>query len=549
MGELKPWLALMLQRRMRLLVGALLLALTLFSAIGLLALSGWFITATGVTALLWAAGQKVMFDVYVPGGGIRFFALTRTVARYSERVFNHNTVLRLLADLRGRHFSKLAMLDGASLGRLRAAQWLNRLTADIDTLDALYLRLLAPPLVALLGIVLVCGVIALFHLSLAVLLGGLLLTLLLALTLGMALAGLRYSASRVEQLDELRSHSIEQLQGLAELSAAGTLALHQQKLLHASQQMLDEQLILQGRIALGQALATLGVMAAVLIGLFVAVQAYTAGLLSGPVMVMIPLALMALSEGLAGLPAAFAQSGATLAAARRLNQQGQLRSRLPEAPVAAALPAELGLQWRDVCVQHAGLQRLNLSLQPGERLALIGASGAGKSTLAALAARQLDPDAGQVLAGGVALAALSLEHWRSQVGYLTQQTELLHDSIRANLLLGNPTASNEQLWAALERVELADLVDGLPDGLNTWVGESGRQFSGGEGRRLALARVLLKDAPLVILDEPFSGLDAATRERVKAQLEPWLAGRTGLLLGHDAQLLPQADRVIGLESL
>ncbi|MEB3734755.1 hypothetical protein ULF88_13055 [Halopseudomonas pachastrellae] len=136
---------------------------------------------------------------------------------------------------------------------------------------------------ALLGIVLVCGVIALFHLSLAVLLGGLLLTLLLALTLGMALAGLRYSASRVEQLDELRSHSIEQLQGLAELSAAGTLALHQQKLLHASSRC-GRTADSAGRIALGQALATLGVMAAVLIGLFVAVQAYTAGLLSGPVM-------------------------------------------------------------------------------------------------------------------------------------------------------------------------------------------------------------------------------------------------------------------------
>ncbi|MFN3581908.1 MAG: thiol reductant ABC exporter subunit CydC, partial [Pseudomonas sp.] len=124
MSELKPWLELIMQRRGRLWVGALLLTLTLFSAIGLLALSGWFITATGVTALLWAAGQRVMFDVYMPGGGIRFFALTRTVARYFERVFNHNTVLSLLADLRGQHFAALAQLDGATLSRLRASQWL-----------------------------------------------------------------------------------------------------------------------------------------------------------------------------------------------------------------------------------------------------------------------------------------------------------------------------------------------------------------------------------------------------------------------------------------
>jgi len=546
MGELKPWLALVLQRRTRLLIGALLLALTLFSAIGLLALSGWFITATGVTALLWAAGQKVMFDVYMPGSGIRFFALTRTVSRYAERVYNHNTVLSLLADLRGRHFAALALLDGATLSRLRAAQWLNRLTADIDTLDTLYLRLLAPPVVALLGIVLVCGLIAVFHLSLALLLGLLLLVLLLLLTLGMARLGLYYSARRVTQLDELRSQAIEQLQGLAELTAAGTLQLHREKLLAGSRQLLDEQLVLQGRIALGQAVATLGVMSAVLVGLFGAMQAYAAGLLAGPIVVMIPLALMALTEGFAGLPAAFAQSGGTLAAAARLNQQTQMSSRLEEPAAPEGLPAELELQWQDVVVSHAGMRNLNLQLHRGERLAVIGASGSGKSTLAALAARLLDPDAGQLIIGGIALRELSLEQWRGQLGYLTQQTELLYDSISANLLLGNPAATTEQLWAVLEMVDLADLVDALPAGLHTWVGESGKQFSGGEGRRLVLARVLLKNAPLVILDEPFSGLDVATRERVKERLEPWLAGRTALLLGHDAAALPKADRLIDL---
>lgn len=549
MRELKPWLALIMQRRTRLLGGALLLALTLFSAIGLLALSGWFITATGVTALLWAAGHMVMFDVYMPGSGIRFFALTRTVARYSERVYNHNTVLSLLADLRGRHFAALALLDGATLGRLRAAQWLNRLTADIDTLDTLYLRLLAPPVVALLGILLVCVLIAFFHLSLALLLGLLLLALLLLLTLGMALLGLHYSARRVQQLDALRTQAIEQLQGLAELTAAGTLQLHREKLLAGSRQMLDEQLILQGRIALGQALATLGVMAATLLGLFGAMQAYAAELLSGPIVVMIPLALMALSEGFAGLPAAFAQSGGTLAAATRLNQQTQMSSRLTDPAVPTTFPTDVSLQWLDVGVQHAGIQHLDLTLQRGERLAVLGASGSGKSTLAALAARLLDPDSGQLLIADTPLRELSLEQWRGKLGYLTQQTELLNDSISANLLLGNPTATTEQLWAVLGIVDLADLVDALPAGLNTWVGESGKQFSGGEGRRLVLARVLLKDAPLVVLDEPFSGLDVATRERVKERLEPWLAGRTALLLGHDAAVLPRADRLIDLSAL
>jgi len=549
MSELKPWLNLIMQRRGRLWLGALLLAMTLFSAVGLLALSGWFITATGITALLWAGGQRVLFDVYTPGGGIRFFALTRTVARYFERVFNHNTVLSLLADLRGRHFAALAALDGATLGRLRAAQWLNRLTADIDTLDTLYLRLLAPPLVALLGIVLTCGLIAIFQLSLALLIGVILLALLLALTLGMALLGLHYSARRVEQLDRLRVQAVEQLQGLAEMTASGTLGLYRQHLLTGSQQMLDDQLALQGRIALGQALATLGVMSAVVVGLFGAIQVYGAGLLSGPVVVMIPLALMALSEGFVGLPAAFAHIGGTRAAAARLNRQVAMSTRLVDPDQPSVMPDELTLHWQSVGVRHASISQLTLTLNEGEHLAVIGPSGCGKSTLAALAARLVDPDSGRLVLGGTPLDELSLTQWRAQVGYLTQQTELLHDSVAANLLMASPDATDEQLWRVLEMVDLAALVSSLPAGINTWVGESGRQFSGGEGRRLALARVLLKNAPLLILDEPFSGLDAATRERVIERMEPWLVGRTAFFLGHDANLLPRTDRVIAFEAL
>lgn len=542
MFELIPWLRDMQHWRGRLLVGALLMLLTVLSAIGLLALSGWFITATGVTALLWAAGNKVFFDIYVPGSGIRFFALTRTVARYTERVFNHNTVLGLLADLRVRHFSALAQLDGATLGRLRAAQWLNRLTADIDALDTLYLRLLAPLAVALLAIVLVCVLIALFHPWLALLLLLLLLGLLLLVTAGMARAGLQLSAQRVAQLDALRVQCVEQLQGLAELSAAASLGLHQQVLLARSQQLISDQLALQGRVLLAQALSLFGVLGASLLGLFAGVIAYQQELLNGPLMVMIALALMGLNEAFSGLPAAFAQYGATCAAAARLNQQVAMSARLPHAASPVAVPANLTLNWQDVAVTHAGLSGLHLQLAGGERLALVGPSGCGKSTLAALAARLIDPDAGAVCVAGVPLPALELDAWRGQVAYLTQETELLHGSIADNLLLGRPDASDAQLWWALDMVDLADTVEGTANGLNTWVGETGKQLSGGEGRRLALARVLLRDAPLVILDEPFSGLDLATRERIKPRINAWLMGRTALLLGHSADALPTADR-------
>ncbi|QJD59450.1 thiol reductant ABC exporter subunit CydC [Pseudomonas sp. gcc21] len=549
MNELRPWLTLILVKRARLMIGALLIAATFLSAIGLLALSGWFITATGVTAMLWAAGQRIAFDVYVPGGGIRFFALTRTVARYTERIYNHNSVLGLLADLRSTHFAALARLDGATLSRLRAPQWLNRLTADIDTLDTLYLRLLAPPAVAFFGVLLVCGVIALFHLALGVLLGIVLLILLCALTFGMAAWAMRLSAARVEQLDQMRTLSIEQLQGLAELTAAGTLVRHQTQLLQASQNMLDDQLKLQLRVALGQALAAAGVLFCMLIGFFGALWATEQGTLSGPVAVLITLALLALGEGLAPLPGAFAQYGATRAAAARLNKQVALSSQLAEPTAPHPVPADLTLKWDAVDVEYAGIANLDLTVPAGTSLAIIGPSGCGKSTLAQLAARLIDPDAGRVQIGKAALSQLALQDWRAHVGYLTQQTELLHDSIAANLLLAAPDATDAQLWHVLERVELADMVEQLPAGLDTWVGESGKQLSGGEGRRLALARVLLKGSPVVILDEPFNGLDKATAERVRRNIEPWLAGRTVLLLGHAPGLLPRADRTLSWSEL
>lgn len=544
MDELKPWIALIGRRRRRLLAGMLLVFATLASAVGLLALSGWFITATGVTALLWAVGPRFPFDVYLPGGGIRFFALARTLARYGERLYNHDTVLRLLADLRTTHFAALTRLDGATLARWRSGQWLNRLTADIDTLDTLYLRLLAPPVAAVLGILLVGLLIALHlpSLGLAMLLALLLLVGLL--TFGMARWGQRLSAARVQQLEGFRVQALEQLQGLPELSAAGVLNGHQQVLLEQSAELLGAQRRLQWRMALGQGLANLGVLFGALVVLLAGLLAFTQGALSAPVAVMLALATLALGEGLAGLPAAFAQFGATRAAAARLNEQQALHSRLSESRHPQPLPEHLTLCWDGVGVHYAGMQQLDLLLEAGERVSIVGPSGCGKSTLGVLAARLIDPDAGAVRIGDIALAELDIDAWRERLGYLTQQTELLHESIAVNLRLAKPQASENELWAALGMVELDELVRSLPGQLDAWIGELGRQLSGGEGRRLALARVLLKDAPLVILDEPFSGLDAATRQRINVRLEPWLAGRTALFLGHDASLLPKADRVL-----
>ncbi|TDO13952.1 thiol reductant ABC exporter subunit CydC [Halomonas ventosae] len=535
---LRPWLSLLGQRRRRLILGGLLMAVTLVSAIGLLALSGWFITATALTGLLLTAGVAAALDVYVPGGGIRLFAVTRTVSRYVERLYNHDTVLRLLADLRSRLFAVLSGLDSHALSRRRASDWLNRLTADIDTLDSLYLRLLAPALVALLAILGLAAFLALWSPRVGMAIGSLLLVGWVWLTAGQARLGMAASHRQVRDLERLRGRLIEQLQGLAELEAYGSLGDHCARLAAIESRLYRDQRRLGQWVSLGNALASIVVGLAMLLALWLASQAWRTELLSGPLMVMMPLAVLAIGEALVALPAAFTWLGATWAAAERLNaleaqQRGAAKAhpspRLPGGPLSVTLEA--------VTLTHAGalipaLAGVSLQLGPGERLALCGASGAGKSSVAGLLTRQLTPESGDVRLGGVALEAWPTAALADRVALLTQQTDLFDASLAANLRLGDPQASEARLWHVLAMVELADWADALPQGLASRVGEGGRRLSGGQARRVALARLLLREPDLVVLDEPFAGLDAATAACLAARLDAWLVGRTVIYLVH-----------------
>ncbi|WP_353978907.1 thiol reductant ABC exporter subunit CydC [Salinicola endophyticus] len=537
--SLRPWLGVLGARRGRLWLGAALMLATLVSALGLLSLSGWFITATAVAAL----SLTVFFDVFAPGSGVRAFAVARTASRYLERLYNHDTVLRLLADLRGGVFARLVRLDARTLSRARAAQWLNRLTADIDTLDNLYLRLLAPPLVALAAI-LGFALFAMLFLPVAGwLLLGLLVPLWLVLTVGCAVWGWRASHRRVDRQEALRVRAVEQVEGLAELTAYGALETHLGHWRAEEQGLLDDQRQLGKRTAAANALTTLVIQLAAVGVLALGLGALSSAALSGAQMVMLTLGTLAVAEGLGGLPMAFTQLGATQRAAERLNAQTALTPEQEGASLQGGGAAP-SLVYRDIGLRQGGrwvLRGVDLVLAPGQQVGVIGASGSGKSTLAQLAVRAFDPDIGELRFDDHGVAGLSPDSLRARIGYLTQRSELFHDTLAANLRMGDPTASDAQLWTVLEKVALREWAEALPQGLETWVGEQGRQLSGGQARRVALARVMLRNSPLVILDEPLSGLDAATAEVVRTALSHWLAGRTALLLAHEPAALPPCD--------
>ncbi|WP_111496180.1 thiol reductant ABC exporter subunit CydC [Marinobacter bohaiensis] len=546
MRDLWPWLKLVLKRRGRLLVGGLLILLTVLSAIGLLALSGWFLTASAITGGLLALGIKATLDIYAPGGGIRAFAITRTVARYVERVFNHDTVLRLLADLRVRLFATLSRQLPHEHRFSRASDRLSRMVQDIDALDNLYLRLLAPVGV---GVVAIAGVAALALLvsqALALYLALILLALGVTVTAFLALSNRRRSARRVDDLEALRGHLIDTVEGQAELRAAGLLGVQHSRLMADDDRMMGPQYASERSVARAQGLVTWVLQGASLLALVMGLIAFEAQTVTGPVAVLMALAVLGLGEVFTALPPAYADFGGTVASARRLNNE--VKNETPETSRSLLFEHPGELAWRQVSYAHGEsrplFRQFDLALEPGDHVGLIGTSGSGKSTLADLAAGLLTPDDGEILVNGQVCWPMDGLGSRRGVAYLTQKTHLFNGTLLDNLKMARPDVTAGEIWHVLEVVHLAEAVDSWPLGLMTWVGEAGRQLSGGEARRVALARTLLLEAPIVILDEPFTGLDRGTAEKVSAALAIELSGRTVVGLAHDANALPPMHRTI-----
>ena len=536
MRELKPWLELILKRPRRLVVGGFLILATLLSGIALLAVSGWFLTKTALVGLLLAAGVAATINLYVPGGAIRFFAVSRTVFRYLERVYNHDTVLRLLTDIRVNLFSRLSRATRVRRGELSGAQWLSRLTSDVDALDTLYLRLIAPTALAGLVTVLVLVLAAiLFDVGTAVLVGLLLVIALAVATVGVYLRAWQLAARQSDRQEELRTAVIEHIEGFSELTAAGRTGKHAAWLMRQAHQVTSEQAKTDTRVGWHLAGTHLLVNLSAVLALWAGFALFQAGTLSGPVLVLLPIALLGLAEVYAMLPDAFGKLGATIASAARLNRDCREEER-QAVNEKHELPPETALLADNVTVKHAGyaplFTRFNLEIEDGKRIGILGHSGSGKSSLA------------DVLAGLLPVAQGSLA--RRDCVYLTQKTVLFEDTLRANLLLGSPEASETELWSMLEQMELAERFATEPDQLDTWLGSAGSRLSGGEARRVALARVLLNPAPLVILDEPFTGLDAETRSRIAKRMESLLEGKTVVSLAHGSDALPGTDRVIYL---
>ncbi|MFI7408218.1 thiol reductant ABC exporter subunit CydD [Streptomyces sp. NPDC049627] len=531
-------------RRGRLALALLLGSLALGSAVGLMATSGWLISR--------ASQQPPVLYLMVAVTATRAFGIGRAVFRYAERLVSHDAVLRMLADTRVAVYRRLERLAPAGLRRTRRGDLLSRLVADVDTLQDYWLRWLLPAAAAA---VVSAGAVG-FTAWLLPAAGAVLAVGLLAAGAGVPLltgpVARRAERRLAPARGVLATRVTDLLTGTAELTVAGALPSRTAEARRADWALTRIASRAATATALGDGLTALISGLTVAATALVGAQAVADGRLGGVTMAVVVLAPLAAFEAVLGLPLAVQYRQRVRKSAERVYEvlDAPEPVREPERPQEApASPFPVAV--RGLTARHAGQDRdalagFDLTLEQGRRIAVVGPSGSGKTTLAQVLLRFLDARAGSFTLGGVDAYALDGDDVRRLVGLCAQDAHLFDSSVRENLLLAKKGATEDELRDALRRARLLDWSDGLPDGLDTLVGEHGARLSGGQRQRLALARALLADFPVLVLDEPAEHLDLPTADALTADLLAATEGRTTLLITHRLAGLEAVDEVVVL---
>lgn len=531
--HLGPYLAMMRPYLFLLSVGLILNLMAVASSIGLVGLSSWFLNASALAGT--AVASSLAFNYMLPSAGVRLFATSRTITRYGERVTTHQATFKILSRLRKQVYLAIEPLSPAALQHLGSADISTRLTADVDALDALYVRVLVPSIVALLAIVGVGIVLGMFAPQIGFFA---MVTLGLAGALGPLMAlkrGKRYSDEWQQWDTRLRTRFTERMDSFAELSLYGQWPTEQQALLAGEQQRDRAELTLARQWGDAQLLSMLLLGLSVTGGMLLAAYWEAHYGLDATLVATIGLTLLAAFEAVMMLPQAWQEMGKVIRAATRLDQ---LRQSVPDIrfkQTSSSLPNHYGIEARDIAVNLEGnqvLEKLHLDIPEQQHLALLGHSGAGKTTFLNLLVRFLDPDQGSITLGGVDIREIAEDDLRRLFTVAPQEVQLFNSSYRDNLRMGRTRLSDETLTSMLKGLDLGDWLASLPAGLDSWPDESGSSLSGGQLRRFGLARALLHEAPIVILDEPTEGLDAATQQQVLAHIHACCARRTVIAITH-----------------
>lgn len=550
MKRLFPFLLLYSNHSRRLLLGTILAITSLSASIGLLSLSGWFLAAS------FLVGSTILFNFFYPSSGVRGLAIGRTISRYFERLVTHDATFRVLAELRISVFKKLIPLSPSGLNHFRNSELLNRLVADVDTLDTLYLNLLSPFISAIMVITFMAIGLSFVSALLAVIICSTLLALLFIFPAIFYRLGQKSGKKIIQARAEYRSQFIEWIQLNAEFLLFSLVPQMTQKLEKTEQTWLHSQSKESQLTGFSNALLTFinGILVCVVF--LLVTTAIDASSADNPeaLVALVIFCVMASAEILMPIGIAFLHLGQLITAAERLNDLIEQRplvefngsTRWQKIAENQPLVRFEKVTFNYPSNHQATLNGLSFEVNKGQKVAILGKTGSGKSTIFQLLNRHYDPTSGQILLANCNVADYPEATLRSHLVTLSQRVHIFSQTLRDNLLMGNPQATDEQLKLVLEQVELAYLLQ--EQDLDLWLGEGGRPLSGGEQRRLGLARVLLSNAELVLLDEPTEGLDRETEQQILMLIFAHCQARTLLMITHRLQGLERFDRVYRIDN-
>jgi len=517
----------------------LLSSVTIGASVALMGTSAWLIST--------AAIATSVADLGVSTVGTRFFGITRALSRYFERLVSHDVTFRLLAKFRIWFYEKLEPLAPARLMNFRAGDLLSRIIGDVETLENFYVRVISPPLTAI-----VVGLFtAIFLASFYPILAPVYLTFFISL--GLILPWLTQIISRksAEQTinirAELHTQLVDGIQGIADLLAYGRGDERLNKVATQGINYSDAQKRLSLITGIGASLSTLLTNLALWTILFLCIPQVTNGNLAVPSLASLSLLTLASFEAATPLPVAAQAWNSSRESAKRLFEVVDTEPEIREQRTVISNQSSTNYELRitDLTFTYPNqntpaLQHVTFDLKPSNSIAIVGPSGAGKSTIASLILRFWDYQMGEIRLGGENVKLLNQDEVRERCGYVSQNTYFFNTSIYENLRFAKKKVSKEEIESACKSAQIHDFILSLPKGYDTMIGEQGLRLSGGERQRLAIARALIKDAPILILDEPTANLDALTEGEVLKTLFAVMKQKTSLLITH---------RLIGLENV
>ena len=544
MRALLPFLRLFKFAKLPLFLGLVLMITGLASSIGLLTTSGWFLAATAI------AGLGTLFNFFYPSASVRGLAIGRTLFRYFEKLVTHDATFRILAKLRVQVFEKIIPLSPGVLNRYRNSDLLNRLVSDVDTLDSLYLRLIAPFITAIFVILAMCIGLSFVNVPLALGLGVSLLLLVLVIPTVFYQLGKKFGDKLVHSRALYRTQFLEFIQAQAELllfNAEDKLKNNMAKTEANWQADQQKEANLSG-FSTALSLFLNGLIIAAMLW-FSSQAEFGNDEYRMAFIALFTFAALASFEILMPLGSAFLHIGQVIASAERVTDIIEQRPLVTfNGKAEFDQNATILIEAKDLSFtyperQNRALENLNLTIQKGKKIAILGKTGSGKSTLLQLLVRNYDANQGELFLAGKPIADYAEDTLCSQFCFLTQRVHVFSDTLRQNLQFASAVnISDEKMIEVLNQVGLGKLLE-QEQGLDIWLGDGGRPLSGGEQRRLGLARILLNDAPILLLDEPTEGLDRETERQILRLILAHAANKTLIMVTHRLTAIEQFDEL------